>query len=269
MIQLKNYPSQSAITDLLQIMASLRNPDGGCPWDLEQSHQTLKQYLVEECYELIDAIDEEDDEAMADELGDVLLQIVFHCQLASEEGRFDLERVSRHLCEKLVRRHPHVFGSGDIDNAEKVVKQWDKIKQQEKRTQARTSLLDGIPKGLPAVQRAHKVQKKAAKVGFDWDDVNGPLDKIAEELDELRRAIKDENNNEAKQELGDLLFSCINVARFIDCHADDALMYTTKKFENRFRHVEDRVKKSGKQFEEFTLEELDQFWNEAKEKNNE
>ena len=245
-------------------MARLRDKESGCPWDVEQSHKTLKKYLVEEAYELIDALDDGDDEKIIEELGDVLLQVIFHCQIATEEERFDLERVARRCCEKLIHRHPHVFGDGKLDNADAVLKQWEKIKRKEPGNHDRHSALDGVPKLLPALLQAEQLQKKAARVGFDWPSLDGVYSKIEEELDELKLSLKNGDSENFREELGDVLFSVVNLARFKGDSAEDLLRSTIQKFYKRFRYMEHRVNESGKEMEDVSLLELETIWQTSK-----
>ena len=255
--------SQNWVDELVEIMARLRSP-GGCPWDREQTHSSLQEYLVEESAELFDAVDEGDDAGMAEELGDVLLQVVFHCQIAAEDARFDLQEVARRCCEKLRRRHPHVFGEAAVDDAAGVVRQWEAIKRQEKNPPASVSALHGVPRHLPALHRAHKMQKKAARVGFDWPSVEGVLGKIEEELAEVKHALADGQAQAAAEEIGDLLFAVVNLSRVQNRVAEDLLHDAVKKFEKRFMHMEDSLRQDGRRLEECSLAELDVLWEQAK-----
>ncbi|HIO41467.1 MAG TPA: nucleoside triphosphate pyrophosphohydrolase [Aquifex sp.] len=245
--------------DLKEIMKELRQK---CPWDRKQTHDSLKKYLIEETYEVIDAIEKRDWEALKEELGDLLLQPVFHARLAEEEGRFDIDDVVDHLCKKLIKRHPHVFGEEEAKTAEEVLKNWEKRKLEE-----RKSVLEGVPKHLPALMRAEKLQKKAAKVGFDWKDLKEVREKVLEEWKEFWEALERGNREEIEHEFGDLLFALVNLARFLNIDPEEALQKANERFIKRFSHVERRVKESGKPWEEFTLEELDRFWEEAKKHN--
>jgi tetrapyrrole methylase family protein/MazG family protein len=244
---------------LKNVISTLRGP-GGCPWDQKQTHVTLKKYLIEEAYEVLDAIDEEDDEAIAEELGDVLLQVLLHAQIGEEEGFFAIEDVISMLTEKMIRRHPHVFGDVNAEDADKVVANWEAIKANEKGKKERNSLLDGVPKGLPAIQRAFQYQKKAAKVGFDWNEAGPVYDKIMEELKEFQEA----KGEEQLKELGDLFFSVVNLARFYKIDPEEALNATNRKFYNRFTYIESALKTKNLSFEDVSLEEMDRLWNEAK-----
>ncbi len=257
---------KKTIDELLQIMARLRSPRG-CPWDREQTHESIKQNLVEECYEAVDAIEARDDHALCEELGDVLLQVVFHSQMAKEARRFDFDAVAASIAEKLVRRHPHVFGRNKLHSAEQVLAQWHEIKKREAkhpRSAVRKSVLDGVPHHLPALMKAHEVQKKAARVGFDWKRLDDVAAKVEEELGELRRAMRRGARREIGEELGDLLFAVVNLARFQKFDAEDALNQTVKKFRRRFAHIEREIARRGKKLSESSLEEMDAIWDQAK-----
>ena len=246
---------------LVDIMATLRSP-GGCPWDVLQSHESLRRNLIEEVYEVIEAIDLKDSELLCEELGDLLLQIVFHARMAEESGDFSMQDVVDGIVEKLVRRHPHVFGDISLDDAAAVITSWDNIKKEEKKE--RKSVLDGVPKDLPALMRAYKLQHKASKVGFDWDSAAPVWEKIAEEIEELKEAVAKECEMEIEEELGDVLFSVVNLSRFLHVDAEVALNGTNRKFHTRFLTVERLVKTSGRSWKDFSLAELDEFWNVAK-----
>jgi tetrapyrrole methylase family protein/MazG family protein len=248
-----------------EIIAHLRAPEG-CPWDRKQTHESLRPYLIEEAYEVLEAIDAGDAKALYEELGDLLLQIVLHTQIAIEDGEFYMTDVLRHVNEKMIRRHPHVWGSVDVDNADQVVTNWEALKQQEKAQNGdapkRESLLDGIPKGLPALMQAYKYQAKAAKVGFDWEQQADVAAKIREELDEVLNAATPEDRFE---EIGDLLFVLVNWARWLGIDdPESALRATNQKFYRRFRYIEEALKPAGKPMEGYALAELDALWNEAK-----
>ena len=250
------------VAELVAILARLRGPNG-CPWDIKQTHASLKEYLVEESAELFDAIDARDDHNMAEELGDILLQVVFHSQIAAEADRFTLQDCARIVCEKMIRRHPHVFGESQVDTAEGVLKQWEQIKKEEK-GEARKSVLSGVPRHLPALHRAQKTQHKAAKVGFDWPDAAGVVAKIDEELEEVKEAMAAGDDAHAAEEIGDLLFAVVNLSRFQKKHAEELLHTTVKKFETRFFRLEALLESQGKSPEACTLEEMDALWNQAK-----
>jgi len=243
---------------LAKIVAQLRSPDG-CPWDREQTHESLKSHLLEECYELIDAIDAKDDEELKEELGDLLLQVVLHSQMAAEENRFTLEDVAGVIADKLIHRHPHVFGEIRLPDSEAVLNQWDCIKRVEKIN--RVSALDGVPKTLPALARAQKVQGKAARVGFDWSDAAGPLEKIHEEL----REVQTTPESQLEEEIGDLLFAVVNFARKKKLDAEQALSRATRKFTNRFQEMERLANERGLELASLSLEEMDRFWEDVKE----
>ncbi|MBF0429792.1 MAG: nucleoside triphosphate pyrophosphohydrolase [Fibrobacteria bacterium] len=251
---------------LISIMKLLRAPEG-CPWDKKQTHRTLYKYLVEETYELIDAINEDDSESIKDELGDVLLQVVFHAQIASEKNEFTITDVIKNLCEKLVRRHPHIFGNKKITSAEEVILNWEKIKKQEKQKAKKTlSVLEDIPSGLPPIQKAEKIQKKVNRQGFDWKDSSGPLNKIYEELNELAEelASPDPKASAVEEEVGDVLFSMVNYARHLDVVPSDALEKTNRKFVKRYSLMETFIATDKKKFESLSLQELDEYWEKAK-----
>ncbi|WP_198507873.1 nucleoside triphosphate pyrophosphohydrolase [Bacillus sp. FJAT-45037] len=251
-------------TKLRQVIATLRGPDG-CPWDREQTHQSLKKYLVEETYEVLEAIDEEDDDHLIEELGDVLLQVMLHAQIGEDEGWFTIQDVVKSVSEKMIRRHPHVFGDKTVAHAGEVVDNWNQIKLAEKSHENREFILDGIPKDLPTLMVAEKLQKKAAKVGFDWDEVEPIWSKLFEEIDEFKQEIENGNKDKMVRELGDIIFVLVNLARFYKVDPEDALRKTNAKFKNRFTEMEKRVRTARKSMNELSLEELDQLWEEAKE----
>jgi len=247
---------------LVDVMARLRSP-GGCPWDIEQTHASLRRYMIEEVYEVLEAVEMADDACLCEELGDLLLQIVFHAQIAAERGAFSIADVVERVAGKLVHRHPHVFGDVIVRSADDVVVNWEKIKAREKKG-LRPSVLDGVPRGLPSLMRAFKLQTKAAKVGFDWDSPAPVWDKVAEELGELRRAVQSGAKDAIESEMGDLLFAIVNLARFLGVEPEVALTAANNKFLRRFRYVEEAVQRSGKPWNAFSLQELDAFWEEAK-----
>lgn len=259
----KDLDNKKDFQDLLDIIETLRNP-GGCPWDREQTHESLKSALIEECYEVIDAIENEDEDALIEELGDVLLQVVFHASIGKEDGYFDIMDVIGAISDKMINRHPHVFGNGEADNSEQVVANWDEIKKEEKGIETLTEEMKNIAKSLPATTRAYKVQKKAKKVGFDWDDINCAMDKVKEELNEIKDVYNCEDKSIIEGEVGDLLFACINVARFLEVDGELALDKTIKKFINRFSYIENEAIKNNKNLKDMTLEEMDKLWEEAK-----
>jgi len=249
---------------LLEIMKTLRSP-GGCPWDIEQTPKTLLPYLIEESAELVEAVEEGDDTEYCEELGDVLLQVVFHAQIAAEENRFDISDVLQAVNGKMISRHPHVFGDSEAETSEQVLVQWEKIKAGEKGKEKRRSLLDGVPKTFPALAEGAKLQKKAAKAGFDWPDTEGPMEKIVEEARELQQAVDQKDHDAAEAELGDLLFSVVNLARKLQLDPELALRRTNRKFRTRFAAVEQAAASANQNLEDCTLEELDLLWEQAKE----
>jgi MazG family protein len=254
--------SQPAIDQLRAIVACLRAPEG-CPWDREQTHTTLRSGLLEEAYEVVAAINNADDANLREELGDLLLQSVFHAQIAAEEGRFDFDHVAREIVEKLIRRHPHVFGDDSCADSAEVLRKWDDIKRAEKGAVAQ-SALDGLPGGLPALLHAQKVQKKAAKVGFDWSEVPPVLAKIREELAEIEAELAVGDARRLEDEVGDLLFATVNLARKLHLDAETALHRATAKFAARFRAVEGLARERQLALEKMTLPELDALWEEVK-----
>ena len=251
------------VVELCKVMAQLRNPQGGCPWDLEQTHETLLEYLVEETHEFMDAVLSGNDAEMADELGDVLLQVVFHCQLAQETDRFDLQQVARTITEKLIRRHPHVFGDVDAKDAEVVLANWEKIKNEE-RGFVRSSSLDGVPATLPPIQRAVKLQKRAAKVGFDWPDSAGVFAKLREEIAEIEEAVAEDDAAGAREEVGDLMFTLINLSRKLKVDPTVALADANRKFESRFRSMETMAAEQETSLTEITDDARETLWGRAK-----
>lgn len=249
------------LKDLENIVSILRSP-GGCPWDAEQDHKSLRRALLEESCEVIEAIDEESPAHLQEELGDVLLQVVFHADIERQAGRFDLEAVADGICKKLIFRHPHVFGDVSVHDSEEVLVNWDALKRQEKSQETYTDTLTAVAKSLPALWRAEKVQKKAKKAGFDWPDASGALDKLSEELAELKEAMEQGTN--IQEELGDLLFSVVNVSRFLKADPEEALNAATEKFISRFAKVEEMALAQGKDMAQMSLEELDKLWERAK-----
>jgi tetrapyrrole methylase family protein/MazG family protein len=254
------------IEQLISVMKKLRSEEG-CPWDREQTHASLKKYLMEECAELMDAIDDKDSEGICEELGDLLMHIVFHSQIAEENKTFTFEDVSKGVTEKMIRRHPHVFGDGKAENSVEVIEMWEVIKKQEKkeRNRERKSLMDGIPRHLPSLFRAHEMQRKAAKVGFDWTNSHQIMEKIEEEMSELKKALADGDEKSVNEEMGDLIFSVVNLARFRNQKsAEEILASTIQKFERRFRYIEDKLASAGKCAETSSPDEMEALWNEAK-----
>lgn len=254
--------NRAGLGDLIEIMARLRAPDG-CPWDQKQTHRSLRQYLVEEAYEVVAAIDSGSDAMLIEELGDLLLQVVFHSQIAREESRFDITAVTKAITKKLIRRHPHVFGTEHADDADDVKVLWEQIKADE-RNETWHHAAVSVDHGLPALLKAYKLQKKAAELGFDWPTLKGPLEKAGEELAELEEACIANDRQAIEEELGDYLFTVVNIARFLKVNPELALGKTITKFIERFGYVLAQVENSGKAIEDFSLEELDNWWNEAK-----
>jgi MazG family protein len=253
---------------LVAVQARLLAP-GGCPWDREQTHDTLRPYLIEEAYEVLDALDSGDPEHIAEELGDLLLQVVFHANLGALAGRFDVGDVIRHIHDKLVRRHPHVFGDVKAETPAEVLKNWEQLKAQEKqgkRELAPVSILDGVPRTLPALIEGYQLSKRASKVGFDWKTAPEILGKLAEEAAELRHVLETDPNNRSRkeEELGDLLFVCVNLARFMGLDAEIALKKANGKFARRFRAMERQAASRGQQLAQLSSEQLEMFWEEAK-----
>lgn len=258
--------SQTPIERLLAIMARLRDRERGCPWDVQQTFATIAPYTIEEAYEVADAIARNDRGDLRDELGDLLFQVVFHSQMASEEGAFDFDDVANAIADKMERRHPHVFGSATIEDAAAQTIAWEDLKRRE-RTQRGSGVLDEVPIGLPALTRANKLGKRAAQVGFEWPDVAGALDKVEEELTELRAELREGATRDAiAGEIGDLLFSLVNICRYLQIDPESSLRRTNGKFEKRFRYIEERLRERGRSPTQSTLEEMDALWNEAKQR---
>jgi len=253
---------QNRFERLMEIMRKLRAP-GGCPWDAEQSHESLKRYLLEEAYEVIEAIDSGDRAHLKEELGDLLLQPVFHAAIAEENGAFTMDDVLDAINEKLIRRHPHVFGDEVIESSAAQVENWEKIKTREKGVQ-RKSALSGVPPHLPALMQAHKITEKAARVGFDWEHTDQVFAKVMEELHEFEEAMLSGDQKEMESELGDLLFAIVNLGRFLAIDPEDALRKTIQRFTKRFSHVEETLHARGQGMQDSTLEEMDLLWEEAK-----
>lgn len=255
---------QHPIFRLVEIMAKLRDPDGGCPWDLEQTFATIAPYTVEEAYEVADAIERNDLPELRDELGDLLLQVVFHARMAEEQGAFDLKDVATAISDKMIRRHPHVFGDHAYDDLSAQVAGWEELKAQERKAKAKTGVLDDVPTGLPAMTRAVKLTKRAARVGFDWPSAREVLDKLREETEEIQVEIDAGDMAKAREELGDILFVCANLARKLDVDPEDALRATNAKFTRRFGFVEAQLAERGKTPDQSDLAEMDALWNDAK-----
>ena len=249
------------VSDLAEIVRVLRAP-GGCPWDREQDHKSIRRDLLEEAYEVAEAIDEEDPEHLKEELGDLLLQVVMHARMEEEEGRTDLNGVADGICKKLIYRHPHVFGDVTVTGSGEVLANWDELKKKEKHQTTAADSVDAVARSLPGLWRAEKIQKKAAKVGFDWDGVDGAMEKLREETGELETAIAEGSN--VSEELGDLLFAAVNVARFVKTDPEAALSAACDKFARRFRAVEEAAAAQGKDLAAMTLAEMDALWDAVK-----
>lgn len=260
-----------SMQQLLDIMRALRDPDSGCPWDLQQNFQSLIPYTIEEAYEVADAIERNDLDDIKSELGDLLFQIVFYSQLASEQHAFNFNDVAQSISDKLTRRHPHVFAGEKINNAQEQTKEWEKLKQQERKAKAGKNLaglshLDDVSRTLPSLMRAEKLQKRAAREGFDWPDIKGVMAKVHEELDEVQQELDADIQEQAKleNEIGDLFFSCINLSRHAGVDAEQSLRKANLKFERRFRELEKKASSKGFQVNEMTTDELEQFWRKVK-----
>jgi tetrapyrrole methylase family protein/MazG family protein len=250
------------LQELLKIMETLRG-EGGCPWDKQQTRESLKPYIIEEAYELIEAIEEGDPEKIKEELGDLLFQMVFQCRIAEEKKEFDTSGVIENIGKKMVGRHPHVFGDTECRTPDEVIKQWEVLKKREGKL--RDSILDGVPKALSSLLRAHRLQKRAAQVGFDWEKVEDVLAKVDEEIKELKEALKSGKREEMEDELGDIIFMLVNLSRFMKVNPEDAHRKTISKFIRRFRYIEMKAAEQGRQLSDMTLAEMDKLWDEAKE----
>lgn len=260
MIDLLNKKSFDC-NDLIEIVRILRAP-GGCQWDGEQTHASIRRNFLEEAYEVAEAIDEGSSEHLKEELGDVLLQVVFHSSIEQDAGRFDLVDVADGVCKKLIYRHPHVFGDVTVRSTGEILSNWEELKKKEKGQSCQADAVDAVARSLPALWRAEKVQKKAAKVGFDWPDVSGAMDKLREETEELSQAM--DGRGDAFEELGDLLFAAVNVSRFLDIDPEDALQAASDKFSRRFRRVEETVLARGGRMEDMSPAQLEEIWDEIK-----
>ena len=251
------------IEDLLHIMELLRGP-GGCPWDAEQTHESIRKDFIEETYEVIEAINKNDKELLKEELGDVLLQVAFHTQIEKEESGFEFSDVCDGICKKLIERHPHVFGNINVSSTDEVLTNWDNIKRKSKGQKTQGSSMLKVPKELPALMRAQKIQSKAKKAGFDWDNIDGAFEALYSEIEELKSAMKNKDAEEIKNEMGDLLFSCVNVSRFLDVESEEALTLSNEKFIERYVMVEKLAEERNINMKETPIEELDELWKEAK-----
>ncbi len=249
--------------DLVAIIKVLRAP-GGCPWDREQTHESIKKNFIEETYEVVEAINKQSPDMLREELGDVLLQIVLHSEMESENGNFTFDDVVNDIVQKLVVRHPHVFGEVVANNTAEALNSWNAVKLKTKGQKNQTESMLSVPRELPALMRAQKIQHKAAKIGFDWDDVGGAVDKLYEEIDELKTAMEQGKRLDIEDEFGDVLFSCVNIARFIDVDSEEALTASTDKFMSRFSLVEQMASEQGIDMKSSSIEELDRLWDKAK-----
>lgn len=249
--------------DLVSIMKRLRAKDG-CPWDAEQTHESIKGNLIEETYEVIEAINKKDSELLCEELGDVMMQVVFHAQMESEKNVFNIDDVTDGVCKKLVERHPHVFGTVQVDSVDDVLTNWEQIKNKKKNRKTTTQSMLSVPKELPALMRSTKVQNKAKKVGFDWDEIDPVYEKLDEEIAELKEAVEQKDKAHIKEELGDVLMTVVNLSRFIDCDAEECLNLSVDKFINRFSIVEEYAKERNIDMKACAIDELESMWQEAK-----
>jgi len=257
---------KDGFNQIMSIMRRLRAP-GGCPWDAEQSHESLKRYLLEEAYEVIEAIDAKSDDLLKEELGDLLLQPVFHAAIAEERGAFTIDDVLTTLANKLIRRHPHVFGDLEIKDSEAQIANWEKIKKEEK-GEERRSALSGVPPQLPALMKAHKITEKASRVGFDWEHVDQVMAKVVEELHEFEEAMAQGHQDRMEAELGDLLFAIVNLGRFLSLDPEEALRKTIVRFQSRFSYIEDCLHASGHHLQDASIDEMEFLWIEAKSREN-
>ncbi len=258
-----NFKEKYDFYDLVDIVRRLRAP-GGCPWDIEQTHESIKKDLIEETYEVIEAINKNSVPMLREELGDVMMQVIFHSQIETEVGSFNIDDVTDEISKKLIIRHPHVFGDVSVDGVDDVLTNWDDIKRRTKNQKTVSDSIASVPRELPALMRAQKIQSKAAKVGFDWADVGGAIDKLYEEIEEIKQAIAADDSANIFEELGDLLFSVVNISRFVDCNSEEALTAASDKFASRFEIVERLASERGIDMKSSSLQELDRLWDEAK-----
>ncbi len=254
---------RSPLENLVALMERLRGP-GGCPWDREQTLKSLVPFIIEEAYEVVSAIDSGSMTSIQDELGDLLFQIIFACQIANEQGQFDISGVMDGTVEKMIRRHPHVFGDKSASTSEEVLKHWAEIKKAEKKGSKKEQYLSEVPEAMPALLRAHKISQKAAKAGFDWKDVDGVLDKLDEEKEEFKKALNDKDAAGVEEELGDMLFTLVNIGRFVEVNPEDALRKTIGKFIHRFHYVEKIITQKGGDLSSTPMEEMERLWEESK-----
>ncbi|MFA5072356.1 MAG: nucleoside triphosphate pyrophosphohydrolase [Nitrospirota bacterium] len=254
---------QNNFKALIELMEKLRGPDG-CPWDRKQTTNSITPFLVEECYEVVDAIEEGQPDKIKEELGDLLFQIIFHARIAEEQGQFTINNVIDASIEKMTRRHPHVFGDVRLDTDKEVLANWEEIKKKEKGHEKRKSLLEGVPKNLPALLRAQSLQARAARVGFDWNHIDEALPKLDEEMREFKESLKQEDASGIEEELGDVFFMLVNVSRFLSINPEEALRKTISKFIHRFRYIEEHAENAGKSLSDMTLDEMETLWQESK-----
>ncbi len=253
------------LSELTALMARLRGPDG-CPWDRKQTTSSLKPFLIEECYEVVDALDENDPEKVKEELGDLLFQIIFHARIAEENAQFTIHDVIAGSVEKMTRRHPHVFGDARLTTDKEVLSNWEEIKKKEKGYEERTSILEGVPRHLPSLLRAHSLQERAARVGFDWSKIDEALPKLDEEISEFKESLKSKDAAGIEEELGDIFFMLVNISRFLGVNPEEALRKTISKFIHRFRYIEEHAANEGKSLNDMTLDEMEMLWQESKKK---
>lgn len=256
-----------SIKQLLDIMTSLRDPDTGCPWDIAQTFKSIVPYTIEEAYEVADSIEREQMDELKDELGDLMFQVVFYAQMAKEQNLFEFDDVVNAINDKLIRRHPHVFENASYEDEKALSEAWEKSKATERDAKVvykKASILDGVAQALPALKRSQKLQKRAARSGFDWPDIEPVFDKIQEEMEEIKQAMQHRNEPHIKEEVGDLLFACVNLARHLDVDAEEALREGNKKFEKRFNYIENELDKSERNVSQCTLDELETLWQQSK-----
>lgn len=259
------YKSAYDVEDFRRIIALLRSP-GGCPWDIEQTHESIRRNLLEEAYEVCEAIDENDPDHLKEELGDLMMQVIFHSRMEEEKGVFNLDDVADAACKKLIYRHPHVFGDVDVKDSTQVLKNWDELKRKEKSQKTTSKAMDDVAKSLPALWRAEKIQKKARKAGFDWPDISGAIEKLGEEAKELDTAIEENDAQHIFEELGDLLFAVVNVARFLDVDPEQALHASCDKFVRRYSGMEALAQEKGLELDKLSLEAQEELYQQTKEK---
>lgn len=248
---------------LVELIAKLRGPEG-CPWDRKQTTESLKPFLIEECYEVVDTLDEGSPDKVKEELGDLLFQILFQARIAEEQGQFTIRDVIAVNIEKMTRRHPHVFGDAQLSTDKEILENWEELKKKEKGYEDRKSILEGVPRNLPSLLRAHSLQERAARVGFDWSRIDEALPKLDEEMAEFKESLKKKDAGGIEEELGDIFFMLVNIARFLGVNPENALGKTISKFIYRFRHIEEYAAKTGKSLNEMTLDEMEKLWQESK-----